>query len=157
MKKNNLKLKVLVMSLITVFLVALIGSFFTSKNTNTPWYESIKPEITPPSYVFPIVWNTLFFLIALSLYFSWINKTKNKKVLALAFGINFFLNILWSYLFFYLKQIRLAFFEIIILEISIIYLIIYTYKIDKKASYLLIPYLIWVGFASVLNYLAAFR
>lgn len=151
MKKINWK--VLIISLLIVYSVAAIGSFFTSGNTEGEWYESVKPSITPPGWVFPIVWNILFFLIALSLYFAWINA-KNKNKIVLAFGANFVLNILWSYFYFYIKSPSLAFIDIIILEISIVFMIITSKGINKKSAYLLIPYLIWVGFAAILNYLS---
>ncbi len=155
--KKKFEWKVFLVSLAIVFLVAFIGSLFTSPNTNTDWYNSIKPSITPPSYVFPIVWNILFFLIAISLYLSWIySKAEQKKKISLVFGINFILNILWSILFFELKIPLVSFIEIIILEMSIIGMIIFTYKSNKISSYLLIPYLVWVAFASVLNFLVAF-
>ena len=151
----KIKWKVLIISLFFTYLTGAIGSIFTSGNTSGEWYDSIKPSITPPGWVFPIVWNLLFFLIALSLYFSWTNSKENqKKKLAFAFAANFVLNILWSYFYFFLKTPSLALADIILLEISIIYLVVFTYKIDKKAAYLLMPYALWVGFATILNYLS---
>ena len=147
--------KVLIVSLLIVYAIAVIGSLFTAGNTDTEWYESIKPSITPPNLVFPVVWNILFFLIALSLYFAW-TAGKEKKKIIIFYGINFLLNILWSFLFFSWKRTRMAFFGLILLWLSILYLIIFTYKKDKKAAYLLIPYLLWVSFAGILNYLIAF-
>jgi translocator protein len=155
--KKRINWKVLIISLVIIYAVAFIGSLFTSPNTNTEWYNSIKPSITPPNYVFPIVWNILFFLIAISLYISWTNSNKNQKEkIALVFGINFVLNILWSVLYFGMQNPLLAFYEIIFLEISIFSMIYTTYKINKASSYLLIPYFIWVGFAMILNYLSTF-
>nr|AQS29710.1 hypothetical protein [uncultured archaeon] len=149
--------KVLILSLIIVFAVALLGSLFTSPNTNTEWYQQIKPLITPPSYIFPIVWNILFFLITISLYLSWTSSSKKQKPkLVVVFAINFVLNILWSIIFFGMKNPTLAFAELIIFWLSIIFMITTTYKINKTSSYLLIPYLLWVTFAGVLNYLIAF-
>jgi len=157
MKKGKTNWKVLILCLIIVYLVALIGSIFTSPNTSTDWYNSIRPSITPPNWVFPIVWNILFFLIACSLYLAWINsKKKDKSKLAWVFGINFILNIFWSVLYFGLKNPLLSFFELLLLEASIIWMILITKKISKKASYLLWPYLIWVAFAGVLNFLTVF-
>lgn len=155
MKKVNWK--ILIASFVIVFLVAFIGSLFTSGNTNSSWYDSIKPSITPPNYVFPIVWNILFVLIAFSLYFAWISsKKKDKNKLVLVFGLNFLLNILWSFLFFTLKNPVVAFIDILLLLASIIWMIGFTYKINKKSSWLLVPYLLWVAFATILNYLIAF-
>lgn len=159
MRYKKFNLKVFIICLLVVFLiVGGIGSLFTSSNTNTAWYSSIKPSITPPNWVFPIAWNILFLLITFSLYFAWVNSKnkEQKKKVALIFGINFILNILWSVLFFGLKYTRLAFIEIILFWISILTMILITRKITKKSSWLLLPYLVWVAFASVLNYLAAF-
>ena len=147
----------MILSLVIVYLVAFLGSLFTSPVTDSQWYESIKPAITPPNWVFPIVWNILFFLIALSLYLSWTNsKKKDKKKIITAFSINFILNIFWSVLYFGLKNPLLSFFELILLWISILAMILVTYNINKTSSYLLWPYLAWVSFAGVLNYLSAF-
>ncbi len=150
MKKINYK--VLAISFVIVYLIAFVGSLFTFPNTSSEWYENNKPNITPPNYVFPIVWNILFFLIALSLYFAWTNsKKKQKNKIALIFGANLILNALWSFLFFTLQKPILAFVCLIAIWITILVMIYTTYKIDKKAGYILIPYLIWVSFAGVLN------
>lgn len=155
--KKRLNWKVLIISLIIVYAVAFIGSLFTSSNVDSEWYESIKPEITPPNYVFPIVWNILFFLIALSLYFAWASaKKKDKNKILIVFGINFALNILWSILYFSLQNPFASFIELIFLWFSILAMMFVTYRINKIASYLLVPYLVWVGFAGVLNWLSAF-
>ncbi len=152
---NKINWKVLLSSIIIVFLVASLGSFFTASQVDSQWYQSIKPEITPPNYVFPIAWNILFLMIAVSLYLTWINSKKElKKKVAFVFGLNLFFNFLWSFLYFGLKNPALAFFDLIALWLSIILLIKVTYRIEKTAAYLLIPYLLWVSFAGVLNYLS---
>ena len=157
-KEARFNPKVFIICLIIVFLVAYLGSLFTSNAVNSSWYEQIKPSITPPNYVFPIVWTILFFLIALSLYFVWIKSSKlEKQKISWVFAINFILNILWSYFYFSLKNLKLALFDLILLWISIAFMIYTTWKIDKKSAYLLIPYLIWVGFAGILNYLSIIK
>ncbi len=156
MKKRG-SWKILIICLVIIYAIALISSAFTSSAVNSPWYNKIKPAITPPNYVFPIVWNALYFLIALSLYFSWINASKQKhKTLVLVFSINLFLNTLWSFLFFTLQLPVIALFDLILIWLTIWIMVFTTYKIDKKSSFLLIPYLLWVIFAGILNYLIAF-
>ena len=153
-KIRSINWKILIVSLAIVYLVALIGSIFTPNAVKSRWYDSIKLGITPPDWVFPIAWSILFFLIALSLYFSLITANKKQKnSIVLVYGINFFLNILWSVLYFGLKNPLIALFEIIALLVSIIAMIQVSYKIDKKAAYLLIPYLLLVAFATILNLL----
>jgi len=152
-KKAKNKLVILICSIIISYLVGFIGSIFTSKNTKSEWYNSIRPSITPPNIVFPIVWNILFFLIGLSLAYSWL-KAKSKIKTTIAYGTNFILNIIWSVFYFAMKNPFLAFFDIILLIASTLYLIIYNWNIDRKASYLLMPYLLWLIFASLLNWLS---
>ena len=89
--------RVLITCIIVVALVELAGSWFTSKSVNSSWYNSIAPSITPPGWVFPIVWNVLFLLIAISLYFTWqASKGRMKKKRTfLVYGTNFYLNVIW--------------------------------------------------------------
>ena len=153
--QSKINWKVLLICLAIVYFVAFLGSLFTSSAVDTEWYQSIKPAITPPNWIFPVVWNVLFFLIAVSLYLAWTSSNKNQKSkITLVFIVNFILNILWSVLYFGAKSPISAFFEIILLWISILLMLIVTYKVDKKSCYLLIPYLLWVSFAAVLNYLS---
>jgi len=156
MNKKGKRFLIFIACLIIVYLVAGIGSIFTTAETKGDWYNSVRPAITPPNWVFPIVWNILFFLIALSLYFSWINA-KNiaiRKKISWAFGINFALNVLWSVLYFGMHNPLLALFDIILLALSIIFMMKVSWKISRLASWLLLPYLLWVCFASVLNFLS---
>ncbi|MBI2043975.1 tryptophan-rich sensory protein [Candidatus Pacearchaeota archaeon] len=150
--------KVFAYSLIAVYSIAFLGSIFTAGNSDSAWYDSVKPQITPPNYVFPIVWNILFFLISFSLYFSW-TSAKNEKVktkVAYVFGINLMLNVLWSLFFFGMQNPVLAFFDLIAMLFSILAIFYVTWEINRISSYLIIPYLLWVGFAGFLNYLIAF-
>ena len=147
--------QILFITVLIVFSVALFSALFVSPVIQSSWYENIKPAITPPNWIFHIVTDILFFMIALSLYFTWIDsKKQDKKMIAWEFGFNFFLIALWSILFFGLKSPLYAFFDIIFLLISIISLIYISYDINKKSVYLLIPYLIWTGFIAVLNLFA---
>jgi tryptophan-rich sensory protein len=153
--KKKVDILVLAACLIIVSLVSFIGSVFTSPAVKSAWYQSIKPSITPPNLVFPIVWSILFFLIALSLYFAWIKSSKKqKKTIMILFGINFILNILWSVIYFGMQNPSLALAEIVLLWASIFSMILSLRKIRKLSSNLLIPYLLWVSFAAFLNYLS---
>ena len=157
MKKGVKNIYILILCFLFVYLFAFIGSAFTSTSVDSEWYQSVKPSLTPPNWVFPVVWNILFFLIALSLFFAWTKSNKKQKTkVAILFSINLLLNVLWSLSFFFLKNPTLAFVDLILLEFSTIVIILFIKKIEKKSAWLLVPYLLWVGFAGILNYLIAF-
>ncbi len=134
--------------------VGVIGALFTSPAIST-WYSMIqKPSFNPPNWIFAPVWTLLFLLMGISLYLVW-NKGLNYKRVKVAIFIFFFqliLNTLWSILFFALQSPLLALIEIIILWLAILMTIIIFYRISKVAAYLLLPYILWVSFASVLNF-----
>lgn len=154
---GKIKIVPLIACFVIVILVAYLGSLFTSQGVSSSWYKQIKPSITPPNLVFPIAWTILFVLIAVSLYLVWTNSEEEDKMrIAWIFGFNFALNILWSILFFGLRNPIFAFIEIIVMWISIWMMIFLTRKINKTAMWLLVPYLVWVSFATVLTGLIVF-
>jgi len=157
-KRTKINWKILLLSFLFVYSAAFIGSLLTFSAVNSSWYETIKPSITPPNWVFPLVWNILFFLISLSLYLSIISVRKNslKLKIKLSFGINLFLNVLWSLFYFALRKPAFAFIDLILLWISILPMIYFTCKTNRKSAWLLIPYLLWISFAGFLNYLSVF-
>ena len=155
-KNSKIDWKILIASFILVYLVAFFGSMITNQSVNSSWYDHIKPSITPPDFIFPIIWNLLFIFIAVSLYLAFVHSKRSHVKIMSIFGINLILNLLWSILFFGLRNPRLAFYDIILLWISIIGMIFTTWSISKKSSLLLIPYLLWVSFAMYLNYLMIF-
>ena len=76
----KIRWKVLVICLVSVYFFALVGTILMQNQSSSTWYNQIRPTITPPNFVFPIVWTILFFLIGISLYLAFINsKKKNKK------------------------------------------------------------------------------
>jgi tryptophan-rich sensory protein len=144
-----------IVCLAIVYAFAFVGSSFSSKSVNSSWYESIKPSITPPNYVFTIVWNILFFLIGLSLFFAWNSSSlEGKNLVAFIFGINLLLNVAWSFLYFGLHNIMWALVDLIFIWITTLIMILALWRINKFSSVLLIPYFLWLSFAFVLNYLS---
>ena len=141
----------LILSILIPFVASAIGSIFTANSISTWYINLIKPSFNPPNWVFGPVWTLLYLLMGISLYFVWVNKSKQKKIALIWFSAQLILNTLWSILFFGLKNPLAAFIEIIILWFTILMTIIYFYRIDKKSAYLLIPYILWVSFAAILN------
>ena len=131
-------------------LAGIIGSLFTSSSIST-WYSTlIKPFFSPPNWLFAPVWISLYTLMGISLYLV-LNKKNNLRALAFFFA-QLILNTLWSILFFGLRSPYLAFIEIVVLWFVIALTITEFRRIDKRATYLLIPYILWVSFAAILNF-----
>lgn len=131
-------------------LAGFIGSIFTRMSVST-WYVTLqKPVFSPPNWIFSPVWITLFLLMGIAAFLVW-----KKEGIKLALGIFFVqlaLNTLWSILFFGLQSPLLAFIEIIVLWFAILATIILFWKVSRTAAYLLLPYVLWVSFAAVLNF-----
>lgn len=142
----------LIVSFVLVFLVAGAGSVATYDSIPT-WYAGLnKPPYNPPNWIFGPVWTILYALMAISLFLIWKVKQNHKTIYARKiFFIQLGLNLLWSFVFFTAHQILLALVVILAMCASIIYTIILFRKINPKAGYLLIPYILWVSFASILN------
>jgi tryptophan-rich sensory protein len=157
--KNWFNWKIFIISLVIVYLCGAFGGFFASAGASSQWFNSIKPDLTPPSWVFLIVWNVLFFLIAFSFHLAWIHSHMKeiKFELAMIFGVNLILNALWNVIFFGFYDPKFAFFELWTLWISITLMMFMTARINKFSSLLLSPYLLWVSFAGILNYLVVFQ
>lgn len=141
-----------VVALVVCHSAGLIGSIYTAGKTAT-WYATlVKPELAPPNWVFAPVWLTLYTLMAVSLVMLWHRRKMNGADSAITlFVVGLMLNALWSALFFGMERPDLAFVDIIALWGSILLLILGLAVISRRAAYLLMPYLIWVIYASVLN------
>ncbi|MCI0470546.1 MAG: tryptophan-rich sensory protein [Candidatus Aminicenantes bacterium] len=147
-------IKKLIVSIIICQLAGIIGGLFTSQTIPT-WYQTIKkPAFTPPNWIFGPVWTLLYLLMGIALYLVWKSAAPGKaKALAVFFFFaQLALNVLWSFLFFFLKNPLAGFIDIIVLWISILVTILLFYPLSKVGSLLLVPYILWVTFASVLNY-----
>ena len=149
--KNFLKLLI---SIVVCNLAGFIGSIFTTPSIPN-WYANInKPSFTPPNWIFAPVWITLFILMGVSLFLiikNWQNN-RTQKIAIYLFTVQLILNTLWSLIFFGLQKPGLAFIEIIILLFFIILTAWQTKKVNKLAAYLFIPYILWVSFATILNF-----
>jgi len=152
-KKAYLREKILkfVFTILLCQFAGFIGSIFTITAIPT-WYASLnKPSFNPPNYLFGPVWTTLYILMGISFALILLNKTKNTKTAITFFSIQLALNALWSIIFFGMKMPLLAFINIILLWLAILFTMISFYRISKPSFWLLVPYILWVSFASALN------
>jgi tryptophan-rich sensory protein len=141
-------------AILIVELIGNIGTIFTLPAITT-WYTTLsKPAFNPPNWVFGPVWTILYALMGIAAYLVWERRTRNKQADAAleVFGAQLALNILWSLSFFGLHSPLYGLVVIVLLLAAIALTMIRFYKISKTAAYLLVPYLLWVAFASVLNF-----
>ncbi len=143
----------LLLCLLLPLAVGGISGFLTAENIPT-WYATlIKPSFNPPNYLFGPVWTILYCMMGYALYLiiqsKDVSNSKNKAYIF--WGVQLFLNFWWSILFFHFKLIDIALIEIIIMWAMIIMTIFSFAKINTKASWLLVPYVSWVSFATLLN------
>lgn len=134
--------------------VGYLSSIVTQSGIKTWFPTIIKPSFNPPSWVFAPVWTLLYILMGIAAGIVWDKIDSNVELVKKGlffFAIQLTFNALWSYLFFGLNNILLASIEIIILLLMIYETHVVFKKVDKKASYMLIPYMLWVSFASVLT------
>jgi benzodiazapine receptor len=152
------KVAKLIAAVVVCQLAGFIGSLFTTPSIPTWYAELQKPSFTPPNAVFSPVWLTLFFLMAVAAFLVWDKgiATKGVKPALTFFGVQLLLNVLWSVFFFGCRAPFLALVEIVALWLAIAVTILTFSRVSKPAAYLLVPYLLWVGFAAALNF-AIFR
>jgi len=137
-------------SIFLPLLVGFIGSYFTTPAIDSWYFELNKPSFNPPNYLFAPVWTMLYILMGTSLFLIW--ERTREKVYFVIFIAQIFLNSTWSILFFAMESPGIALLNIALLIVTVIYMIVLFYKKYKIAAYLLIPYLLWIIFAGVLNY-----
>jgi translocator protein len=153
-EKSDFKPLPLIISLAITLGVGGISAFFTVRQINN-WYVFLqKPSFNPPNWIFGPVWVILYIMIGISAYLVWLQRDKSLNYLnaKYIYILQLLFNFLWSVMFFGAQQIFLALLVIILLLIIIITNIKIFSLINKKAAWLLAPYLLWVCFAAVLNY-----
>jgi benzodiazapine receptor len=143
----------LIISIIACQCAGLVGSIFTTPTIPT-WYAALqKPVFTPPNWLFGPAWVTLYLLMGISAFIIWRRGLDNQQVRAalIVFLIQLVLNALWSVAFFGLKSPLYGVIVIVALWIAILFTILKFFKVSSAAGVLLLPYILWVSFAAVLN------
>ena len=141
-----------IVATIAALCVAALGATVTDLG---PWYQGLaKPAWNPPDVLFPMGWTLIYALITVAGITAWRTARTSAQaewVIAL-FALNGFLNITWSILFFRFQRPDWAFWEVVLLWLSILAMILYCGRFSKQAALLLVPYLGWVSFAAALNW-----
>lgn len=145
--------KQLLLSILGCLAVGLLSSLLSGSDVAAIYATLNKPFFAPPDYIFGPVWSVLYVMMGVSLYLVWREKEDKDAVSALRlFFVQLLLNFLWSIIFFGAQDFGLAFYEIVLLLITVVMTIISFKKISRAAAYLLIPYALWVAFATLLTY-----
>ena len=145
--------KKLIISIIIPLLVGGASAFLTRNSMAT--FESVaKPPLSPPGWLFPVVWTILYTLMGIAVYLVVTSNAtqKDKRTALTIYGVQLFFNFLWSIIFFNREDFLFAFIWLVALWALIIANIILFYRISKPAGIMLIPYLLWVTFAGYLNF-----
>ena len=143
----------LLVSILLPLVAGLIGSYSTVSSVDT-WYAMLtKPAFNPPDWIFAPVWTVLYVLMGAAFYLIWTKGTQKKAVRTAmwVFTLHLIVNCGWSVVFFGLHSLLGGLFTILVLLTFIVILLRLFYPISRVAAYLLMPYLLWVSFATVLN------
>jgi len=132
-------------------LVGVLGSLL-SGNTGEIYTSFIKPPLSPPGWLFGVIWPVLYLLMSIAAYIIYQTpQTLDRKKATTFYWIQLFVNFLWPIVFFRFEWYWIAVVIIILLDILVSITTLWFYKINKAAGYLMIPYLIWILFATYLN------
>ena len=150
MKKQT---RIYIISIAISLGVGIVSALLTMGNMNI--YEEVNtPPLSPPSFLFPVVWTILYVLMGISAAMVLTTRTsplaKRKESLTV-YGLSLFFNFFWSIIFFNLRAFLFAFVWLVVLLALIILTIVKYFKINRPAAYLQIPYALWVTFAGYLN------
>ena len=148
------KWKPYIFSIAISLAVGGLSALVTKGNMNI-YDDIVSPPLAPPMILFPIVWTILFILMGVSAARIWekrrLNMTKANRALTV-YGVNLVVNFFWSVIFFNLRSFLFAFLWLLLLIAVIVVMICKFRALDKPATYLQIPYLIWCAFAAYLNF-----
>ena len=143
----------LIVSLVICQCAGLIGSIFTTAAIPT-WYATLeKPPFTPPNWLFAPAWATLYVLMGIAAFLVWRKGLNHEgaKLALMIFLIQLVLNALWSVVFFGLESPLAGIIVILMLWVAILFTILNFFRLSMVAGLLLLPYILWVSFAAILN------
>ena len=139
-------------SLLLAYAAGFLGSLATASAIDM-WYATlVKPELSPPNWIFAPVWSVLYALMAIAAWRVYRAQNSRKVRALLTYGVHLVVNALWSSAFFGLQSPALGFAVILILLALILATARQFYRIDRTAGVLFVPYILWVSFATYLNF-----
>lgn len=148
---DKMNKKALLLSLAIPLLVGGISAFFT-KDQMEIYSHLNQPPLSPPGYLFPIIWTILFIFMGISSYLIYMSNSPDRENALILYAFQLFINFCWPLFFFNLQNYFMALMVLIVLLILIAIMLWRFYKIKPWACYLNIPYILWVSFALYLNF-----
>lgn len=147
---KNLNVKQLVISLLISLGVGILAAILTL-DSSAVYSGLTKPPLSPPAWLFPVVWTVLYILMGISAYIIYQSDDDYKYVALAIYGVQLIFNFLWSIIYFNIGNVLFAFVWLVMLWMLIVAMIISFAQVNKTAALLQIPYLLWVTFAGYLN------
>jgi tryptophan-rich sensory protein len=143
----------LILSILITLATGSIAGWLTAGESSGEWYQQLnKPWFNPPGYVFGPVWTTLYILMGIALFLVWKQpKTSQRNKATGMFAVQLIFNFFWSLIFFKMHNLTLALIEIIVLWVCILMTIFMFGRLSKAAAWLMVPYISWVSFATILT------
>ncbi|MBQ3175735.1 MAG: tryptophan-rich sensory protein [Bacteroidales bacterium] len=141
----------ILISVLVCFSVGITASYFQADSIDG-WYQFLnKPSVTPPDYIFPIAWSIIYLCMGISFGIVWHLPPKRFNLLLGYFVLQLLLNFTWSILFFKLQNPALGFINIVALDMVVVLYALQAYRLNKTASFLFVPYILWLVLATYLN------
>ena len=145
-----IKLKPLIVSLLISLGVGGLSALLTKGSMEK--YRSLnQPPLSPPGWVFPVVWTVLFAMMGIAAYLVWMQDGPGRSGALALYGAQLFFNFFWTLIFFFFFNYALAFFWLVALWVLILLCTLSFFKEDTRAGWMMVPYLVWVAFAGYLN------
>ena len=134
-------------------LVGALAGFLSREGTELYQASVLKPALTPPGWIFPVVWGILYLLMGIAAArIALLQESGAQRAALRVYGLQLAVNFIWPLLFFNLQAFGAAFLWLVLLFALIVWMILSFRELDKTAAWLLLPYLLWTAFAGYLNY-----
>ena len=138
----------------TIMFLGFLSGTMSGSTADNAWYQTLlKPAIQPPGWVFGVVWPTLYLMLGLALAMVLNARgARDRNVAIVLFLSQFLINLTWSPIFFGAHQVTAAFFIILVMLVMAIATTFAFARVRKAAAWLMVPYLVWISFAAILNF-----
>lgn len=147
---TTIRWKPLILSILIPLAVGALSGFLTM-NSMEVYGNLVQPPLSPPGWLFPVVWGILFVLMGISSYLVYASGEPGSRSVLMVYGVQLAVNFFWSIIFFNMQAYAFAFFWLLLLWILVVVMIWRFGKINRTAAWLQVPYLLWLTFAGYLN------